>query len=179
MKAEIEKEVTERTVEEVYEEIRNNEFNQLVTSQQDQKAKNMLAEFEHINDPVEDAPMQAVGFGTWTPGERFNAVNGQDKPVRAGTELYLVKALFHECTVNDAETGEVRPAVRTVLIDEDGITYGSVSEGVCRSLQRLFKAVGTPDKWEKPLHIVFMQKTFTRKEGGMPRTTYDLKVLDE
>lgn len=156
-----------------------NEVAEVVSEDFNKKAQNMLAEIAHINDPIEDAPMQAVGFGNWTLGERFNAVNGQDKPVRAGTELYLVKALFHECTVNDAETGEVRPAVRTVLIDEDGITYGSVSEGVCRSLQRLFKAVGTPEKWEKPLHIVFMQKTFTRKEGGMPRTTYDVKVLDE
>lgn len=52
--------------------------------------------------------------------------------------------------------GGIQP--RTVLIDENGKSYSTISMGIFAALKKLFAIKGTPDTWDKPVPIEIIQK---------------------
>lgn len=61
----------------------------------------------------------------------------------------------------DKETGEMSEGgiqPRTVLIDENGKSYSTISMGIFTALKKLFAIKGTPDTWDKPVPIEIIQK---------------------
>lgn len=54
----------------------------------------------------------------------------------------------------ESESGELIKAVRTVIIDEDGVAYHAMSSQFVASLNRLFALVGEPDTWAEPVTIM-------------------------
>lgn len=69
-----------------------------------------------------------------------------------GETIKLRHAFAHRVRIKqgvDQETGEIRylEAVRTVLVDEDGVSYECVSEGALQGLSVLFQLFGHPANW--------------------------------
>lgn len=65
------------------------------------------------------------------------------------TNFYIEKTSF----LND-DTGEVIEGFRTILIDdENGMTYGTSSNGIANSLRTILTFYGMPDTWHSPLRV--------------------------
>lgn len=99
----------------------------------------------------------------------YNAVNGADESVadHINEVLEIVNVVAHPVTLTDDVTGEIREALRTVLVDKNGKTYTAVSQGITNSLSRIFSIVGMPDNgaWEKePVKMKIRQIT---TKGGV------------
>lgn len=92
----------------------------------------------------------------------YNAINSVDERVsnHIGEVIECVNIVAHPVQLVDDQTGEVVIALRTVLIDKNGKSYGAVSQGIASSLQKIFSIVGMPDggAWEKePVKMKFRQ----------------------
>ena len=77
----------------------------------------------------------------------FNAINGADESLgdHIGEILEIVNVVAHPVVLADEVTGEVVHALRTVLIDVNGVTYTAVSQGITSALSKIFMIVGSPD----------------------------------
>ena len=91
----------------------------------------------------------------------FNAMNDTDFRLRdcVGQTINLVDFVAHKVMLTKEKTGEVEPAIRCVLIDDKGQTYGTVSKGIQQSLTKLFGTVGVPKDWDKPMPIKVVEKS--------------------
>lgn len=78
-----------------------------------------------------------------------------------GNILEVVYYYAHPVDIAVNNTGEVRPAVRVVLIDKDSKAYGFVSEGIARSLATLIFYLGQKP-WNPPVKMKITQSS-TRK----------------
>lgn len=92
----------------------------------------------------------------------YNAINSPTKRLKecVNMEIALKDVYAERCTTVDVQTGEVRPMVRLVLIDDKGVSYGCCSKGTFSALQKLFSVFGTPDRWEDP--IIIRPKTLSK-----------------
>jgi hypothetical protein len=70
----------------------------------------------------------------------------------AGQILPLVSAVGHTVQIADHETGEVVPAVRTVLVLADGRKVAFISTGIQSSIAKLLYSFGRPP-WTPPVAI--------------------------
>lgn len=86
-------------------------------------------------------------------------------------EIEVVDIIAHNVTMNDENTGFPVEAMRVVLIDVNGKSYGTVSKGVFMSLKSIFNLVGQPSYKEDPLKIRVLQK------GKAPRKFLTLELL--
>ena len=74
-------------------------------------------------------------------------------------ETILLRHIFiHPVRYRMAQTspdGEILygEALRTVLIDEDGMTYESVSEGQIQGIKLLYQLFGPPATWTRPIPV--------------------------
>ena len=91
----------------------------------------------------------------------YNAINAPDKKLSECINMIInvSDVVAHEVTLIDNETGEVTKALRTILVDTNGVTYQAVSVGVANSLQRIFSIFGEPATWKNPLKVKPVQKT--------------------
>lgn len=89
----------------------------------------------------------------------YNAVNSQDEQLsdHIGEVLEIVDVVAHPVTLTDPETGEVTNALRTVLVDVNGVKYGAVSAGITSSLQKIFAIVGMPSWTDEPVKMKIKQ----------------------
>ena len=96
----------------------------------------------------------------------YKAMSNPDK--RLGdciNQVIHVKDLFmEEVEMTNEETGEITKCPRIVLIDEDGVSYQSVSFGIFNALKRVISVFGNPT-WEDPIPLKVIQ--VTRKEKKM------------
>ena len=91
----------------------------------------------------------------------FNAINNAEEKLddHKNEVLNIVDVVAHPISIVDENTGELIETVRVVLIDENGVGYAAVSEGIVSSLQKLFGIVGQPS-YNPPLSMkVVEQKT--------------------
>lgn len=83
----------------------------------------------------------------------YNAISSAEKNIAdmINMTLDIVNVVAHPITLTDEVTGETVTALRTVLVDKDGVGYAAVSGGIANSLSRIFSIVGMPDNnaWEK------------------------------
>lgn len=133
----------------------------------------VLNELMSIDD-VDQTPAMVVVKGELSKQQSFNMLKGQDKKLSVGDELTMVGAIFHPCQVK-TPTGEYEEHIRTVILADDGTTYGSVSNGIYREMKEIISFFEAPSE-DNPIKIRITQKHFTGKDG-MARQTYAIKVL--
>ena len=133
----------------------------------------VLNELMSIDD-VDQTPAMVIVKGELTKQQSFNMLKGQDKKLSVGDELTMVGAIFHPCQVK-TPTGEYEEHIRTVILADDGTTYGSVSTGIFREMKQIISFFGEPSE-DFPISIKITQKHFTGKDG-MARQTYAIKVM--
>lgn len=106
---------------------------------------------------LQSAVVSFCSFEAHTDEERkkkYTAMNNPDKRLAEMINMEIaVKDIYCE-TVNiiNEKTGEVSPAARTVLIDEDGVSYQCVSVGVFNSIKKAISVFGLPT-WENPIRF--------------------------
>ena len=89
----------------------------------------------------------------------YNAIQNADLLVNdCINKEILLRDVYCEKNVKniiDEETGEVTSETkyRTILFDNDGVTYATGSYGIYNTLSRLFKIFGTPESWNEPLKV--------------------------
>ncbi len=88
-----------------------------------------------------------------------------------GSFINLKDVLIHNVQIADEDTGELIQQARTVLIDDKGKTYASVSGGVIGSLQKIFAIFGPPT-YIPPMKIT-ARRVKTRKFS-----TINLRVME-
>lgn len=73
-------------------------------------------------------------------------------------EVISLKHIYMQSVEIDAEDGEEpTQAIRTILIDENGVGYASMSNGIVRSVQQILNIFGSPATWEEPKKCRIMQ----------------------
>lgn len=92
----------------------------------------------------------------------FNAINSADKNIAdcIGDTVEIVDVIAHPVQLLDEQTGEVVNALRTILVDKDGVSYVGVSQGVTSALAKIFSIIGSPEggAWkEEPVKMKFKQ----------------------
>lgn len=125
-------------------------------------------------DDVDQTPAVVIVKGQLSKQQSFNMLKGQDKKLSVGDELTMVGVIFHPCQVK-SQSGDYEEHIRSVILAEDGNTYGSVSNGIFRELKQIISFFGEPSD-DNPIRIKVQQKHFTGKDG-MARQTYAIKVL--
>lgn len=125
-------------------------------------------------DDVDQTPAVVIVKGEMTKQQSFNMLKGQDKKLSVGDELTMVGAIFHPCHVK-TPSGEYEEHIRTVILADDGTTYGSVSNGIFREMKEIISFFEEPSE-DNPIKIRITQKHFTGKDG-IARQTYTIKVL--
>lgn len=133
----------------------------------------VLNELMSIDD-VDQTPAMVIVKGKMTKQQSFNMLKGQDKKLSVGDELTMVGVIFHPCQVK-TPSGEYEEHIRTVILADDGTTYGSVSNGIFREMKEIISFFEEPSE-DNPIKIRITQKHFTGKDG-MARQTYAIKVL--
>lgn len=85
-------------------------------------------------------------------------VQGQATPLSdmIGKRLAVRHIVAHRIEMLDEKTGEIIIGDRIVLVTPSGEAYGSVSEGIRRSLQLLMQVYGKPP-WSPPLVVEMLQ----------------------
>jgi hypothetical protein len=74
-----------------------------------------------------------------------------------GETIALRHVIAQATQVEDANTGEMRDAVRTIIIDDDGKAFAAVSDGMLMALQNIFGIMGNPNTWAEPLPITVVE----------------------
>lgn len=89
----------------------------------------------------------------------FNAVNSPAEKLRdhINKTINLRHVFAEQCEFFDKETGDVKPGVRIVLMDDAGVSYGTCSNGIFTGLSKLFSIYGTPDTWKAAVPITIKQ----------------------
>lgn len=134
-----------------------------------------MNELSVFSETTEDVST-VLGKQPETPEEKMAVVNAISSPTGGlnnivNQELSLVNYYLEKITLTDKETGEVRDGIRTVLITENGDSFGSTSKGVAASLKALVMVYGSPYSWENPLKV----KVVSEKAGK--GTIYRLKMV--
>lgn len=106
----------------------------------------------------------------------YNMINNPDKRISdvIGEVIYIKDVLAHSIEVVSEETGEIIQALRTVIIDDKGVSYEAVSQGVTNSLSRIMDIFGQPNTWEKPIPVKPVQKS--TRNGNNKVTTLKVEL---
>lgn len=94
----------------------------------------------------------------------FNAVNtASSLSEYEGTPIAVTNFVFTEPSAKyqDNESCEVA----TILVDEEGNAYYSMSVGVYESAKQLIQTFGAPSTWEKAKNVILMSR---QTKNGMP-----------
>lgn len=88
----------------------------------------------------------------------YNAMSAPDEQLRdhINEVLYFKDVFVEPVEVTDEETGENRSANRIVLLDVNGVSYSTMSNGIYNSLKRVFAVFGCPT-WENGLALKVKQ----------------------
>jgi len=118
----------------------------------------LLAQFEAGNTGAFFSSIQNPTGDRNVAIKMYNAIS-DTLPLReyVNTPLAITDIMAHPVDLLDEKTGEVVPAIRTILIDQDGTAYAAVSEGIRSSITRLVQVAGQLP-WSPPLHMIAVQK---------------------
>lgn len=105
-----------------------------------------------------------------TPEEKKAVANAMSNPTHkladfvntpiTVSNIFMEKIVMdQQKTVRDDEGNELtvtepNETIRTILIDQDGISYSTLSVGVINALKHFFLIFGTPDTWEEPKTMI-------------------------
>ena len=148
--------MNDTNTEEIAEEITR----ELVTTNEEVAGVELLESFK---DPTGNFYCSIEDDGTRkSKAKIFNAISGTDKQIadHINKEIEIVDVVAHPVPVVDTQTGELKQALRTVLIDKNGVSYSAVSKGIANAISRIMAIVGTPDggAWkEEPVKVIVEQ----------------------
>ena len=77
------------------------------------------------------------------------------------TPLDVVDIVFAPTTITDEE-GFSNTVMGVYLIDADGASYVSSSQGVCKSAATILAQLGNPAEWEGPLTVICTETNTAR-----------------
>lgn len=106
----------------------------------------------------------------------FNTVNSPDEKLseRIGEVIALRNIVAHPITLLDENTGEMIEALRVVLVDDKGISYEAVSNGVANAISRILQIFGQPATWTAPVKVKAIQKQ--TRNGNNKVTTLKIEM---
>lgn len=133
--------------------------------------ENSLAVFNWMSEV-----MNVMGRTPQTDEEQIAVVNALSSPDGGisdliNQEIELTNYYIEKTTLTDKETGEVKEALRAVLITASGESYGGCSKGLINSLKAIITVYGPAEVWKAPLRV----KVVTDKVGR--GTMYKLRVV--
>lgn len=113
--------------------------------------KNELAIFEKDNETTMVLGKQPEGENEMVA--MVNAVNSPSHRIAdmVNMEINVVNFYVEKTQINN--DGVIVDAFRTVLIDDNGESFGAVSVGVVNSLKNIVSFMGMPNIWERPLTV--------------------------
>ena len=120
----------------------------------------MSNSLEVFNTPENALYSSIVDDGTsQTKIKIFNAINSPDRQVsdHIGDILEIVDVIAHPVELVNETTGEISQAIRTILIDKDGVSYVAVSQGVASAIGKIFQLIGKPPWTQNPLKMKIKQ----------------------
>jgi hypothetical protein len=90
----------------------------------------------------------------------YNTLQNPDKALSdiIGQQISVVHVIAHEVDLTSEQTGLIEKHIRVILVDEAGISYASVSDGITNSLKQIFNIVGEPPFTDEPLQLRVLQK---------------------
>lgn len=93
----------------------------------------------------------------------YNALNSPDFKISdcINREIVIKDAVLTPVTIADEKTGEIREAVRSILIDKDGKTYNATSSGIHASLKNIMNIFGGLH-FDEGLTVIVQQITTKR-----------------
>lgn len=103
----------------------------------------------------------------------YNAMNNPDHKVGdfINKVINVQNYLCEQIELTNEETGEIKTAVRTVLIDDKGKSYQGVSGGIFNALKKAIAIFGAAP-WDDPLPCEIKQVNVGK--GSM--LTFDIKL---
>ena len=103
----------------------------------------------------------------------YNALNAPTVKIadHIGQTIDIKDVYMGESSSVDEETGELRNLKKTILIDPDGNTYFSVSNGIYRAVENLIGIFGNPT-YNTPIRVKVIEVKL--KKGS----TYALQIVD-
>lgn len=127
---------------------------------------------------LQTASVAFCSFNAHSPEEQkslYKAMNNPDKKLSDMINLEIaVKDIYCEnINIVNKDTGETVPSVRMVLIDENGVSYQCVSNGVFNSIRKAIAVFGLPT-WDEPLHFVVKK---INVQGGQGWSTMTLNMV--
>lgn len=109
-----------------------------------------------------DGGKLVTSIDTSTREGSIKAFNASQDPERLdehlNEEITIKDVIMQNVQVTDNQTGEVTPAVRTILVTPEGKAYAATSIGIVNSLHQIFTLFGEPQTWSEPLTVKVMQK---------------------
>jgi hypothetical protein len=103
----------------------------------------------------------------------YNAMVGNAKPLEdAMGDIVLIEHIIATpVEIKDGLTGEIKPAVRTILVQPNGVMFGCVSEGIRNSIRKLAGVFSEPP-WDGGLELkVLSQKAKVGRVYYLERPT--------
>ena len=73
-------------------------------------------------------------------------------------DIALTDIVFQGVELTSKETGEIVPATRTILIDDKGKGYSTVSGPIISALRTLVDIKGQPKNWSAPQHVTVIER---------------------
>lgn len=133
--------------------------------------ENALAVFNWASDV-----MNVMGRTPQTDEEQMAVVNALSSPNGGlsdliNQEVELVNYYIEKTVLTDKDTGEVKEAMRAVIITSSGESYGSCSKGLINSLKAVITVYGPAEVWKSPVKV----KVITEKVGK--GSMYKLRVV--
>ena len=85
----------------------------------------------------------------------YNVVNNTTERLfmHINETLEIVDVYCESTQTTDEETGEVRNAVKVIVIDVNGVSYYACSSGITNSIAQIFNIFGMPCEWDDPLKV--------------------------
>lgn len=88
----------------------------------------------------------------------FSALQDTEKyDDHIGEVIRLRDVIFQNVTVESQETHQPDEAVRTTLIDEDGVPYTCTSREMVSSLHQMFSIFGEPQTWREAIPVTLCE----------------------
>lgn len=103
----------------------------------------------------------------------FNAVTSAEHKVSdyVNRTITIANVLFTRGSLTNEDTGEIETVERAILIDTEGNTYHTMSNGLLNSLHSLCFVFGEPKEWDNPIAVTVIKKD--TKKGQ----TYILEIV--
>ena len=99
----------------------------------------------------------------------YNAIMSPDYGLSEfiNKNLFVTDYVCQTIEIEDNETGETVQAVRTVIIDKDGKSYGAVSNGIVQSLATLKMVFNVRDWHKDPVEVTVVQPQYKGGRHGL------------